>query len=75
VLLAQVTDAVQTEWEDPLIWRRDRRRTITVQANPILGATLKDLRNTVAEQIEQLELPPGYTLKWGGELESSTDSQ
>ena len=75
VPLAQVTDSVQTRWEDPLIWRRDRRRTITVQANPVLGATLTDLRNTVVEEIEQIELPPGYTLEWGGEYESSTDAQ
>lgn len=75
VPLSQVTNNVHTEWEDPVIWRRDRRRTITVQANPVLGFTLPDLMNNVASKVESIELPPGYTFEWGGEIESSADSQ
>jgi len=75
VPLSQVTNNVHTEWEDPVIWRRDRRRTVTVQANPVLGYTLPDLMKTAAGKIESLELPPGYTFEWGGEIESSADSQ
>ena len=75
VPLSQVTDVVETEWEDPVIWRRDRRRTITVQANPVLGETLPSLMKNVASKIESMELPSGYTFEWGGEIESSADSQ
>ena len=75
VPLSQVTDGVAAEWEDPLIWRRDRRRNITVQANPIVGVTLPTLRASVAEEFENMALPPGYTFEWGGEFESSRDSQ
>jgi multidrug efflux pump subunit AcrB len=39
VPLGQVTDSFHIEWEDPLIWRRDRRRMIIVQANPLDGIT------------------------------------
>jgi multidrug efflux pump subunit AcrB len=58
-----------------MIWRRDRRRTITVQANPIFGVTLPALRSSVLQQIEAIELPPGYTMEWGGEHEDTVDSQ
>jgi multidrug efflux pump subunit AcrB len=75
VPLAQVTDGVELEWEDPIIVRRDRRRTITVQANPIQGVTLPSLSAQVDAKIEQIELPPGYRLEWGGEAESSSDAQ
>jgi len=75
VPLSQVTNNVYTEWEDPVFWRRDRRRTITVQANPVLGYTLPDLMKNVASKIESMKLPPGYTFEWGGEIESSADSQ
>jgi len=75
VPLSQVTDEILTEWEDPVIWRRDRRRTVTVQANPILGITLPSLMKNVAEKLESIELPAGYTFEWGGEIESSADSQ
>jgi len=75
VPLLQVTDGVLFEWDDPVIRRRDRRRTITVQANPVAGITLAELRKSVLEQVDALELPAGYILEWGGEFESSRDSQ
>ena len=75
VPLSQVTDALLTEWEDPMIWRRDRRRTITVQSNPIPGVTLPSLRDSVLTEIEAIELPPDYTMEWGGEYEDTLDSQ
>lgn len=72
--LAQVVDDVRTAWEDPFINRRDRRRTITVQANPIPGVTAPTLRAAIVDKVEAVELPPGYTLEWGGDYESSRDS-
>ena len=75
VPLSQVTDGVDTAWEDPLIWRRDRRRTVKVQANPVLGVTFPTLRRDVLPAVEAVNLPPGYALEWGGEFESSSDSQ
>jgi multidrug efflux pump subunit AcrB len=75
VPLSQVTNNVRTAWEDPVIWRRDRRRTITVQANPVLGYTLPEMMKRVANKVQSIELPPGYTFEWGGEIESSADSQ
>ncbi len=75
VPLSQVTDSVHTEWEDPIVLRRDRRRTVTIQANPILGETLPSVMKNVADKIEAVELPPGYTFEWGGEIESSAKAQ
>ncbi len=75
VPLSQVTDNILTEWEDPIIWRRDRRRTVTIQANPILGVTLPSLMKNVTEKLESSELPAGYIFEWGGEIESSAKSQ
>ena len=77
VPLAQVIDGVQVPWEDGIIARHDRRRTVTVQANPIPGYTLAPLRADVVPKFDALaaDLPPGYRLEWGGEYESSTDSQ
>jgi len=72
--VGQVVDAVAVDWEDPLIWRRDRRRTITVQANPVAGVTTPSLRAALAEKVEALDLPPGYKLEWGGDFESSSDA-
>jgi len=73
--MSQVTDGIRTDWEDPMIWRRDRRRTITIESNPIFGVTLPTQRAGVLEEIEAIELPPGYTMEWGGEYEDTMDSQ
>ena len=75
VPLSQVVEALKLPWEDPIIGRRDRRRTITVQANPAQGATLTELRNAVLADFEAIELPPGYKLEWGGEYEDTVKSQ
>ena len=72
--VAEVVDKVGTTWEDPLIWRRDRRRTITIQSNPILGVTPPELQAAIAQDVEILPLPPGFTLEWGGDHESSIDA-
>ena len=64
----------QSTWEDPLIQRRYRQREIVAQCNPTSGLAsvlLKDIQ----PRIEQIDLPPGYKLAWGGELEASAKGQ
>jgi multidrug efflux pump subunit AcrB len=73
--MSQVVDGLSLPWEDPIIGRRDRRRTITVQANPVQGATLSELRGSVLADFESIALPPGYKLEWGGEYEDTVKSQ
>ncbi len=77
VPLAQVTNSTDVEWEDPIIWRFNRRRTITVEANPFDGMPASALRASVLANFEELrkEFPPEYQLEWGGEFESSRDAQ
>lgn len=74
VPMLQVIDGIATPWEDPIIWRWDRRRAITVQCSPN-GVTAPALRDAVLEQFEQIELPPGYRLDWDGEYWSAKQSQ
>ena len=51
VPLDQVIDGVSIRWEDPIVWHRDRKRTITLQANPIRGVTLPTYMQSLAPQI------------------------
>jgi len=74
VPVAQVVDGVDVQWEDPVIWRWDRRRAITVQCSPN-GVTTPTLRKSVLNAFEAIELPPGYKLEWHGEYNSSKESQ
>lgn len=74
VPVSQVIDGVDTRWEDPIIWRWDRRRAITVQCSPN-GVTAPTLRNAVLEEFNAIELPQGYRLDWDGEFWSAKQSQ
>ncbi|EIA1564570.1 efflux RND transporter permease subunit VmeI [Vibrio parahaemolyticus] len=75
--LQQVTMGYDMRWEDPIIVRKDRKRMLTVMADPdILGEeTASTLQKRLQPQIEAIQMPPGYSLEWGGEYESSGDAQ
>ncbi|TFH89648.1 efflux RND transporter permease subunit [Vibrio ouci] len=77
VPVEQVIDGVTLEWQEPLIQRRDRKRTLTVLADhDVLGhETPASLFSRVKPSIEALTLPAGYEITWGGEYESSKDAQ
>jgi multidrug efflux pump subunit AcrB len=74
VPLSQVVDGIATPWEDPIVWRWDRRRSITVQCSPN-GVTAPTLRDAVLPKFEAIKLPPGYRLDWDGEYWSAKQSQ
>jgi multidrug efflux pump subunit AcrB len=73
VPLSQVSTGIDVVWEDPIIWRWDRRRAITVQCSPD-GVSADALRSSVVADFEAIELPPGYTLEWDGEYDSKQES-
>ncbi|BCN24411.1 efflux RND transporter permease subunit VmeI [Vibrio alfacsensis] len=75
--LQQVTMGYDMRWEDPIIVRKNRKRMLTVMADPdLLGEeTAATLQTRLQPQIEAIELPPGYALEWGGEYESSGDAK
>lgn len=75
VPLEQVTDGLKFEAQNTLLMRRDRLLTITVGADIIKGLTAAQVQAEVTETIEAMDLPAGYKMEWGGELESSSDAQ
>jgi multidrug efflux pump subunit AcrB len=72
--LRQVVSGFETTFENPIIYRRDRKRTITVFADPLTGSA-SVLFARVRPQIEAIELPQDYALEWGGEYEDSSEAQ
>lgn len=72
--LSQVATGANLAWEDPVIMRRDRFPTITVHADPRSGLP-SELLSRVRPAIEKIQLPPGYSLEWGGEYEDSRNAR
>lgn len=77
VPIKQVVSEFKVEYEDPVIKRRDRKRMLTVMAdNDLLSdETAAQVFARVKPQIEQIQLPNGYSLTWGGEYESTVKAQ
>lgn len=72
--LRQVAD-IQMQWEDSLIWRRNRERTITVQGDVQRGYTASEVMTELMPKIANLSLPQGVRLEWGGVYETANKSQ
>lgn len=75
VPVSAVVDGFDTLSVDGRIHRRDRVRTLSVQADPVPGLNAHVARGRILREIEAIELPPGYTLSWGGEYEDATEAQ
>ena len=73
--ITQVINGLQTQTEEAKIQRRDRLRTLTVEAEPALGYTADQALKRIKAKVEALPLPSGYQLSWGGEYESSAEAQ
>lgn len=63
--------------ESPLIWRRNRTPTLTVQADPATGLTAETAVSSLATSVAELNasLPAGYRIDTGGTVEESAKSQ
>jgi multidrug efflux pump subunit AcrB len=63
--------------EYPIIWRRDRKPTVTVQADSASGVQGATVVQALAPKIDALKagLPEGYRVDLGGTAEDSTRSQ
>ena len=72
--MSQIVSQFELVPEDSMIYRRNRVRTLTVQANGPVGHNVTRVFNRIRPDVEAIDLPPGYTLEWGGELESSEEA-
>ena len=71
--LSQVVSSYEVGWEEGVVRRKDRMRTMEVICDPITG-TAASLLDQLRPRIEALQLPEGYRLEWGGEYEDSKEA-
>lgn len=73
VPLKQVAD-IELVWEEAIIKRRDRSRTITIRTLHLPGVTATEVSNAFLPWIEEesKNWPAGYSYEMGGEMETST---
>jgi multidrug efflux pump subunit AcrB len=69
--LAQITDTLELKWEDQQIHRLNGTRTIKVQCDAIEGHYPSEIYKNIKSEVENIDLPEGYTLSWDGEISAS----
>lgn len=73
VPLSQV-GTIRYELEEPIVWRRNQERTLSVRCDIADGFQAPDVSNRIEAQLKSIRdaLPPGYRIDAGGAVEEST---
>ncbi len=74
VPISEVVQPPQLIWRDGQMRREDRVWTIKAQSDPVAGVLASALLERVRPQIEAIELPEGYALRFDGEIGDSEEA-
>ena len=72
--LSQVTGKISMDWEYPLVRTYDRRLSMAAQCDVKRGYTMAEVRNEIAEEIDAIELPEGYTFFWDSQYKDQKEA-
>ncbi len=75
VPMEQVIDGFAYEAQNTLVHRRDRLPTVTVSADIPPDRTAAEVLDAIRATVEEIPLPTGYRMEWGGEFEASGQAQ
>ena len=77
ISMADAISNVDISLDNPILKRRNRVRMLAVYAEPmpLSAETAASVQAKVRPLVEELKLPDGYRIEWGGEYETSTDAQ
>ena len=72
--MRQVVSAFETDFEDEIVQRLNRKSTITVHTDQKSGAS-STLLSRIRPKVEALEKGPDYEIEWWGEYRDSSRAQ
>lgn len=72
--LAQVTDGIKTGWEYPLVRTYNRKLSMAAQCDVKRGHTMKEVHSEIREEIENIQLPEGYTFFWDSQYKDQKEA-
>ncbi len=74
VPLSETLNGAKVVWRDSMVRREDRVWSLTVQADAMNGLLPSQVLAQIRPDIEAIELPPGYRLRWDGEAGDSEEA-
>ena len=72
--LKNVSNGIDIKWESPVVPRFNGQRMQRIQCSPSPGYETEKARLAIAEKIENIYLPTGYSMEWKGEKDASSES-
>lgn len=71
--LSQVTESIETAWEFPQIRTYNRKLSMAAMCDVQPGSTMSEVHSEIRSEIEQMELPEGYTMFWDSQFKDQTE--
>ena len=74
--LSNVTKDLDLAWEEGTVYRYDCMRAIEAECDPDYdnGSSPVKVQKEIQEKIESIPLPPGYSMRWMGEIKQQAES-
>lgn len=73
--IRQVVEDFKIEFEDDIIYTYNRKRALTIHADPKEGYLPNELLANVKKKIDNINYESGYQIQWHGEYKDSKESK
>lgn len=71
--LSQVTERIETTWEFPQVRTYNRQLSMAAMCGVKPGHTMSEVHDEIRHEIEQMELPEGYTFFWDSQYKDQRE--
>lgn len=71
--LSQVTENIETTWEFPQIRTYNRKLSMAAMCDVQPGSTMAEVHSEIHSEIEQMQLPEGYTMFWDSQFKDQAE--
>lgn len=72
--LSQVTERMETAWEFPQVRTYNRQLSMAAMCGVKAGHTMAEVHSEIRKEIEQMELPDGYTFFWDSQHKDQSEA-
>lgn len=72
--LSQVTEQIETSWEFPQIRTYNRQLSMAAMCGVKSGYTMAEVHGEIRKEIEQIQLPEGYTFFWDAQFKDQGEA-
>lgn len=71
--LSQVTKDIEMTWEHPQVRTYNRQLSMAAMCGVQPGATMAEVHDEIRQEIENIQLPPGYSFFWDSQFKDQTE--